>query len=190
MILTLHRAFCQDKHSKSKICNELSSSQLQIQPLPKRYPIFPSLLHERRAVLMDVQAAQLLMAPTAARDDAGGWAPRWGGSKNIAASSSSSHYSPPLLHRKWQCRERERVLEVPGRRKGDDRREVILSTLGSSQPLPAVGLTLSLLFSYVIYSSLAEPGQGTWSSVVVCNEYSVLFKRAALSPCLSCFCFK
>lgn len=86
--------------------------------------------------------------------------------------------------------ERERVLEVPGRRKGDDRREVILSTLGSSQPLPAVGLTLSLLFSYVIYSSLAEPGQGTWSSVVVCNEYSVLFKRAALSPCLSCFCFK
>lgn len=28
MILTLHQASCQDKHSKAKICNELSSSQL------------------------------------------------------------------------------------------------------------------------------------------------------------------
>lgn len=46
------------------------------------------------------------------------------------------------------------------------------------------------LHSGVVYRSLAEPGQGTWRCIMVCNEYSALFKNAALSPCLSWCCFK
>lgn len=59
--------------------------------------------------------------------------------------------------------------------------------------LPATsfcGADFVLILQLFIYSSLAEPGQGTWSSVMVCNEYPVLFKHTALSPCLSCCYFK
>jgi len=50
------------------------------------------------------------------------------------------------------------VLEVPGRREGDDGEEIIPSTPESSQPLPAVGLTLSLLFTVMLFTDLKAPG--------------------------------